>query len=292
MNRDVEEELHSRIRELELWNGTIAIRSLPGGITNRNFLVEDRRGQFVIRFGRELPDLGVYRRNEEVCHREAHRLGVAPEIVLANGGLLISRFIPSRTLTPEGVRQPGFAEKLASVLRRLHEGWGELSGDMLWFSPLQACRTYTATSRRLGAELPEDIEDLLAGLRVIHGRLGPYLPTLCHNDMLPANVLDDGQRIWIVDWEYAGVGHPLFDLAGISVNCEFSNEQDREFLTAYRGVFQPRDEVSLKILKVASLLREALWSVVQTRASDLDFDFREYAVRHFERYRRALSDLA
>ena len=109
--------------------------------------------------------------------------------------------------------------------------------------------------------------------------------------MLPANVLDDGKRVWIVDWEYAGMGHPLFDLAGFSANCGYSEEQDIEFLASYRGELRQQDLYELRVLKVASLLRDALWGVVQTVASDLDFDYREYARLHFEKFRAALSVL-
>jgi thiamine kinase-like enzyme len=91
------------------------------------------------------------------------------------------------------------------------------------------------------------------------------------------------------------MGHPLFDLAGISANCDFSDEQDAEFLTSYRGEFRPRDHYELRVLKVASLLRDALWGVVQTVASDLEVDYSDYARVYFEKYRDAmagLSDLA
>lgn len=264
---------------------------MPGGITNRNYRVWDKNGQFVARIGEELHVLGVDRRNERLCHREAERLGVAPPIAFAENGVMVTRYIPSRTLEPVAAREPGFPARLAEVLRQLHLGWDGLEGELFFFSPFQANRTYVTTSRKLGAELPTDIEWMLESTRKLSRVLSPYVPTLCHNDMLPANVLDDGGRVWIVDWEYAGIGHPMFDLAGFSINCGYTEELDREFLTAYRGEFLDADLRELRILKLASLLREALWSVVQTVASDLDFDFRDYALVHFEKFRRELISL-
>lgn len=278
-----------RIRALPLWRGPITLEPIAGGITNRNYLVREAHESFVARIGEELLVLGVDRRNEQLCHREAEALGVAPGLVFGENGVLVSRYIEGRSLTPEGVREPGFAPRLARVLRCLHDGWDRLGGDLRYFSPFQVNRTYVQTARRLGAALPADIDDLLEIARGDSRRIAPFTPTLCHNDMLPANVLDDGNRVWIVDWEYAGMGHPLFDLAGVSANCHFSEEQDVEFLTAYRGDFRPRDLAELGILKAASLLREALWSVVQTVASDLDFDYRGYADLNFERFREAPS---
>ena len=216
---------------------------------------------------------------------------MAPEVVFAEDGLLVSRFIPGRTLDPPGVRAPGFSTRLARCLRRLHDGRDALTGEMLYFSPFQANRTYVQTSLRLRATLPPDIDVMLEQTRLLSRRLSSFHPALCHNDMLPANVLDDGLRLWIVDWEYSGIGHPLFDLAGVSANCAFSDDQDVEFLSAYRGEFRPRDLDDLRILKVASLLREALWSVVQTKASNLDFNYCDYAVCNFALFREAMRDL-
>ncbi len=287
-----DDSLIRRIRSLPFWRGRVALEPLCGGITNRNFLVHDGDENYVARIGDDLLVLGVDRRNERLCHRSAHALGIAPEIVYSEDGVLVSRYIQGRTLDPSGVREPGFAIRLARTLRQLHEGWDRLSGELLYFSPFQANRTYVATSRRLGAELPSDIDAWIEEMRKFSRRLSPFTPTLCHNDMLPANILDDGDRLWIVDWEYAGIGHPLFDLAGVSANCAFSEEQDVEFLSSYRGEFRPLDLEELRILKAASLLREALWSVVQTKASDLDFDYREYADRNFGRFREAMRGLS
>jgi thiamine kinase-like enzyme len=286
------DDIHSqRIRSLPLWSRPITLRRLHGGITNRNYLVDDGNDQFVARIGEELLVIGVDRRNELQCHRAAEALGVSPPLVYGENGVLVSRYIPSRTLDPAGAREPGFAPRLARVLRQLHDGWDGLIGDMLFFSPFQSSRTYVATSRRLGAVLPADIDGMLEATRKLSHAIDPYIPALCHNDMLPANVLDDGRRVWIVDWEYAGMSHPLFDLAGFSANCDYSEEQDVEFLESYRGEFRPRDLRQLQVLKVASLLRDALWGVVQTVVSDLDVDYSEYARVYFEKFRNALSAL-
>jgi thiamine kinase-like enzyme len=290
---DSTDEIHAqRIRSLPLWSGPILLQRLDGGITNRNYLVQDANERFVARIGEELLGLGIDRRNELQCHRAAESLGVAPPLAYGENGVLVSRYIPSRTLDAAGAREPGLAPRVAQVLRQLHGGWDGLLGDLLFFSPFQASRTYVATSRRLGAELPADIDQMLEATRQLSRTIAPYVPTLCHNDMLPANVLDDGQRIWIVDWEYAGMGHPLFDLAGFSVNCGYSDDQDVELLESYYGEFRPRDLYELRVLKAASLLRDALWGVVQTVASDLEFDYREYARIHFEKFRESRLEAA
>ena len=289
---DRPDDIHAeRIRSLSFWSGPISLQPLAGGITNRNYLVVDDNEQFVARIGGELLVLGIDRRNELQCHRAAESLGVAPPLVYGENGVLVSRYIPSRTLDPAAAQEPGLAPRLAGVLRQLHDGWDGVIGDILFFSPFQASRTYVATARRRGAVLPADIDEMLKSVHDLSRTIAPYIPALCHNDMLPANVLDDGRRIWIVDWEYAGMGHPLFDLAGFSANCDYSAEQDVAFLESYRGELRRADVYELRVFKVASLLRDALWGVVQTVASDLDVDYHDYARAYFERFRDALARL-
>lgn len=287
------EEIHAqKIRELPLWTGPIRLEPLDGGITNRNYLVDHAGERFVARIGADLLILGIDRRNETQCHRAAQSLGVAPPLAHGEDGVIVSRYIPSRTLDPASAREPGIVAQIAQVLRQLHDGWDGLTGELLFFCPFQTSRTYVATARRLGAAFPADIDAMVETARRLSRTIAPYTPTLCHNDLLPANILDDGERIWIVDWEYAGMGNPLFDLAGVAANCGYSEDQEIAFLESYRGELRERDLYELRVLKVASLLRDALWGVVQTVVSDLDFDYHEYARFHFEKYRASLASVS
>jgi thiamine kinase-like enzyme len=105
-----------------------------------------------------------------------------------------------------------------------------------------------------------------------------------HPSVQRSNLIDDGQRLWLVDWEYAGIGHPLFDLANLSANAALDDDQESALLAAYRGQADPRDLAELRIFRAVSLLREALWATIQTVASDIDFDYRRYADEHFAAY--------
>jgi thiamine kinase-like enzyme len=278
-----------RLRALKFWKGPITVEPLAGGITNRNYRVRSAGTSYVARLCVARERLGIDRRNEVVCQRAAHAMGVAPAVVHHEEGVLISEHLSARTLGPADVREPAFVPRLAAVLRSLHGGWDRLTGEFLYFSAFQTVGTYAATARELGARLPGDLDALLDDARSLARGVAPFVPVLCHNDMLPANVLDDGRRVWLVDWEYAGVGHPLFDLAGVSANCGFSAADDAALLSAYRGTpgADPADLRELRVLKAMSLLREALWSVIQTVASDLAFDYAAYADTNFRAYRAA-----
>ncbi|MCZ6792477.1 MAG: phosphotransferase family protein [Planctomycetota bacterium] len=285
MDPDVE-----RLRSLPCWSGPIEAEPLQGGITNRNYVVRDGERRCVVRMCRELLHLGIDRRSEAACQKAAHSLGVAPAVVHQEEGVLVSEFLAGKTCTAEDVREPSSLEHIAGALRTLHDAWDRVAGDILYFSPFQTVRTYTATARSLGASLPGDIDDSLEDARKLSREISAFVPALCHNDLLAANILDDGERVRFVDWEYGGMGNPLFDLAGISANCSLSPEVEATFLEAY-GQPDERRLREMRILKTVSLLREALWATIQTVASDLDFDYGKYASDNLRAYREARSQL-
>lgn len=278
-----------RLQALDFWRAPIALEPLPGGITNLNYRVRMGAETYVARLSVELALLGIDRRNEVVCQRAAHSLGVAPAVIHHETGVLISEYIPGRTLSPPDVRDLAFVPRIAHVLRTLHDGWDTLNGEFLYFSAFQTVRTYARTAAELKAKLPVDIDALLEDARRLSGRIAPFVPVLCHNDLLPANILDDGHSVLLVDWEYAGIGHPLFDLAGVSANSGFDDSLDALFLAFYRSTTDvcPRDLAELRILKTMSLLREALWSAIQSVASNIPFDYTQYAATNFLAYREA-----
>jgi thiamine kinase-like enzyme len=290
--RRPDRQLARRLSRLDLGAGPATVERLEGGISNHNFVVTKGNNSYVARLCDERPLLGIDRRSEFVCHRVASELGIAPEVVHHESGLLVTRFVAGRTLTPADVRQPDSISRLAKLLRQLHDAWTKLTGQIVYFCPFQAVRTYARTASNLKADLPGDIDRLLADAGALAGRIAPFRPVLCHNDMLAANFIDDsGGRLWLVDWEYAGIGHPLFDLANLSANAAFSDEQDRALLAAYDGRVEPGRLIELCIFKAMSSLRESLWSTIQTVASEIRFDYDRYAADNLAAYRAARSRL-
>ena len=280
-----------RIQSLSCWSGPVSAEPIPGGITNRNYLVQDSGRSYVVRLCEERSFLGIDRRNERVCQQAACEAGVSPDVVHYEEGILVSRYVEARTLCDEDVRDPDAIVRLAAAVRQLHDARFDVVGEMLYFCPFQTVRTYTATARRLGAALPADIDALLRDARQSAAEITAFHPVLCHNDLLAANILDDGNRLWLVDWEYAGIGNPLFDLASISANSRFSHDLEATLLEAYAGRLEQQDLREMQILKTVSLLREALWAMIQTVASDIDFDYVSYAEENFAAYKEARGQL-
>jgi thiamine kinase-like enzyme len=228
-----------------------------------------------------------------VCQAAAATWGLAPEIIHHEDGLLVARLVDGRPLTTSEFADPAIVDRVAALLRRLHGTWDWLVGEVLYFCPFQAVRTYARTAAHLGAEMPGDLAAILEDVRALSRRIAPFRPVLCHNDLLPANLIDDGRRLWLVDWEYAGVGHPLFDLANVSANVALGEEREIALLSSYResDEVEPRELAELRIFRAVSLLREALWAVIQSVDSDIAFDYDAYARGNFEAYRTARARL-
>ena len=252
----------NRIRALPCWNGAIEITPLSGGLSNENFLVADASGKHVVRIGRDFPFHHVFRERELMTARAAHAAGFGPAVEYAEPGVIVGAFIVGRTYTGADVRAD--VERIAHLVRAFHrEMPNHVSGAGFMFWVFHVIRDYARTleagGSRMMAELPrylalaDELERAQALLPIVFG----------HNDLLPANFIDDGDRIWLIDFEYAGFNTSMFDLAGAASNAGMSEEESERLLSAYLGM-EPDDKIrrSHAAMQCASLLREAMWSMI------------------------------
>jgi thiamine kinase-like enzyme len=150
--------------------------------------------------------------------------------------------------------------------------------------------SYCVTATARGVRVPGEYAWAKELADEIELTRGSEAPAPCHNDLLNANFIDDGDRLRIVDWEYAGMGDRFFDLANFSINHEFGPGENELLLDAYFGAVRPADAAALSLMCFMSDFREAMWGVVQQGVSELDFDFVAYADEHFERLRRTAAE--
>jgi thiamine kinase-like enzyme len=257
---------------------------LDGGITNHNFRATLGGEEYVIRrHGQGTELLGIDRGAEEDATQAAAALGIAPELVARVPGAMVTRFVACTPLTAAELHE--HVDELALALRRFHDCALVLSSS---FSVPQLLADYARVVAEHGRTLPAAYADTAATVQRIAATVAPHLPRPCHNDLLAGNIIRaraDG-RLLIVDWEYAAMGDPYFDLGNLSVNNEFDDATDERLLAAYHGE-PPTDarRARLALMRVCSDAREAAWGVVQSVVSELDFDFDGYAARHFERLR-------
>lgn len=268
-----------------LWPGLEArITTLGGGITNHNFRVDIEGDSYVLRMGGASTELlGIDRRVEREASRRAFEVGIGPHVVgfAEPEGWLVTQFIHGRPISVEEMHQPRNVHRIASAVRRFHDA-APIPGA---FDPHVVVENYRREAEARGVVIPPAYEDALAMSHRIRDGRGMQRLVPCHNDLLNANFLDDG-NIKIVDWEYAGMGDRLFDLANLSVNNEFGPDEDRELLSSYFGEVRDEDLTALRQMKFMSDFREAMWGVLQSGISELDVDFEAYAAKHFERMSR------
>jgi thiamine kinase-like enzyme len=274
---------------LRCWKGPVTPEPVGGGITNANFLVHDAGQRYFVRIGDDIPVHGVMRFNELAANRAAHAAGIAPEVVHHEPGALVLQFIEGCSFTPEDVRRPENLERIVPLVRRCHREIPEyLRGPTLVFWVFQVIRDYAATLREDGTRMVRELPRLLAAAQTLERAVGPIDLVFGHNDLLAANFLDDGERLWLVDWEYAGFNSPLFDLGGLVSNNELSEEQEEWLLEAYFGRPVTADlRRRYAAMKCASLLRESMWSMVSEIHSSLDFDYVEYTTENLARFNQA-----
>ena len=268
----------------------LKLSPLDGGITNSNFRVDVGGESFALRIaGADTDMLGINREYEHAANLAAGKLGIAPEViyVIQPEGYLVTRFIAARTFPPEEITQPENIRRVMEVVRKIHS-MPEIPGA---FSVFRTVEEYAEIARRYQVEFPEKFGWLIERAHEAEEALmtdpEPLRP--CHNDLLNANFLIS-DRIYILDWEYAGMGDVYFDLANFSDHHELSDEQDQWLLECYFREATPRHTAHLKIMKVMSDFREAMWAMVQIGISQLDFDYRGYANKFFDRVFENIDD--
>jgi thiamine kinase-like enzyme len=277
-------ELSDILRRLESSLGPMTGEPTPldGGITNHNFRATFAGEDYVIRQpGKDTDLLGIDRDAERVANEAAARLGIAPAVAAALEDCLVTRFISCRPIAASELVDR--VEEIALALRSFHECAADLPSS---FRVPELLEDYAQIVRQRGGDVPAGYSDLVDLAARVAGALPLNNPRPCHNDLLPGNIIrvQDGGRMMIVDWEYAGMGDPRFDLGNLSINNQFDEATDERLLGAYHGG-APSDaqRAALKLMRVVSDAREAAWAVVQGLLSELEFDFEGYGREHFER---------
>jgi thiamine kinase-like enzyme len=262
----------------------VRVSVLTAGITNRNYLLQANGERVVVRvFGADTELLGIDRAAEELAARSAAAAGVGPQIVafLPGAGCLVARFVEGAAVPEEDLQRPDVMAAVVRSVRAIHA----CDPVPAAFPVFRIVEDYAALARTRGVGVPAAYEraaGLASRIESAFAR-APMRSTTCHNDLLNANFLMDAGHVWILDYEYAGMGDPFFDLGNLSINNGLSDEAQGYLLSAYFGDVRDGHRARLGLMRVMSDFREAMWGVVQQALSTLDVDYVAYADRHFER---------
>ena len=218
------------ISSIPIWQNKIIISKIDGGITNQNFLVTDSNKKYFVRVGEDIPEHLVSRSNELNSSIAAASLGIAPEVIYNNENLQVIKFIESKTLNDKDVKEK--IEDIILLIRKVHkEIPKKLNGQSIIFWVFHVIRHYSNYLENNKSKYSSMLSDLLTKSQILEEKSSPYEIVFGHNDLLPANFLDDGNRLWLIDWEYAGYNTPLFDLGGLSSNNNFDSKEEIFLLT-------------------------------------------------------------
>ena len=279
-------EKNKQLEALTFWQLPIQYKPLEGGMTNSNFRVEHGDKIYFVRLGEDIPEHGVYRFNELAASRAAFSCGISPEVVHQESGAMVLRFIEGKTLKSENLRDHSTMEKVVTLLKKCHFEMPQyLPGTTLIFWVFQVIRGYANTLRKGQSRMIPELSRFIEINMKLEKTVGAVDIRFGHNDLLFGNFIDDGLRLWLIDWDYAGFNSPLFDLANLASNNEYAEILEKQLLEMYyEKAVSPDLWKRYFAMKCASLLREAMWSMVSEIHSKIDFDYVQYTSENLDRF--------
>ncbi len=284
-------EAEKRVRELTIWKGDVILQPLKGGVSNASFSVQDSTGKYVARVGVDYPFHQVSRAREAIAARAAFDVGLSPEVIHTEMGLMVIRYIDAHTCTENDVRENSGA--CVSLIQQCHREMGRrVNGQGAIFWVFQILRDYAATLHGAGHSRAPEIPRWMKIVASLEAAQVPMPIIFGHHDLLPTNFMDDGKRLWLIDWEYGAFGTPMFDLANIAAANLFDDKLEENMLRQYFGR-SPDFALSRAYcaMKVAAALREAMWGMVsELYLNAPGVDYVAYATEHLGRFETILKD--
>lgn len=275
---------------LPIWRGTPRLSVLSGGITNVNFRITDNTGDYVLRMGADIPVHHITRAGELAASIAAHAAGVSPPVIYHGPGVLVIGYIHGRTLTPPDFQDDTLRGQAIDLIARAHRAMpAHLRGGAQAFWVFHVLRDYAARLMAEASPHAAALPPLMDQAQLLERALGPIDMVFGHNDLLAGNFIHDGTRLWLIDWDYAGWGSPLFDLGGFAANMALSPAQETAMLAQYFGTIPIDLPRRYAAMKAAAALREALWAMISQHHSTLDFDYAAYARACLDTYHTAFA---
>jgi thiamine kinase-like enzyme len=271
----------------------LVVSRLQAGANNENYVVEAGDGErYVLRVARPTADrFGLDRVRNVRAHEAAARAGVAPEIIAAKlpEAHYLSRFIAGPVLNNERIHRPGVVAAVGLALRGLHSAHA-IEGS---FSAFADTRRYLAIALEEGLGVPEGIDALTLKVDQIERVFNELdVPeTVCHNDLVPQNIIETAAGMRFVDFEFAGMGNPYFDLGNFAADAELNDAERGELVTAYFGLHDRSEDARVRLMVFMSGIRDALWSIVaEPVLGDLEWDYRAWSEENLRRAREAATN--
>jgi thiamine kinase-like enzyme len=277
--------IEEAVAKIEDWKGrNTSIQALSGGLTNSNYRVEvDGTPYFVRVPGQSTELLAVDRGNEYHNTKAAAQAGVAPNVLyyLPEYCVMVLEFLNGKTMSKDALNVPGMPTRIAKAIRQLHSGPRFLTD----FNMFRLTEYYLNLCKAREIRIPEGYLQRMPVIQQIEKAMSarPLDTVPCNNDLLAENYLDDGERLWLIDYEYSGNNDPTFELGNTCQEMEFNDDQIGEVCTAYFGNASPNLVARMKLNMIMSDVGWGLWAAIQARISSIDFDFWGWAIERWGR---------
>ncbi|HXD09576.1 MAG TPA: choline/ethanolamine kinase family protein [Anaerolineales bacterium] len=278
------------VNKIPEWAGKdISIHALSGGLTNSNFkVVVDDVPYFVRMPGASTDLLAINRDNEVHNSKAAFVAGVGPKVLhyLPEYNVMVLEFLHGRTMSKESLNEPGMPTRMAEAIKKLNDG----PRFLLDFNMFRLTEYYLSLCKERAIKTPDGYLDRFTTVQRIERAMSvkPLQTVPCNNDLLAENYIDDGEKLWLIDYEYSGNNDPTFELGNTCQEMQFNDEQIAEVCAAYFGEARQNIIARMKLNMIMSDVGWGLWAAIQAKISAIDFDFWGWAI---ERWGRAVEKM-
>jgi len=297
------DQARARVMEMDFWQGEVSVQIMPGGLSNHSFLVEDDGLKYAVRIGDDRPEHAVYRYNEITVSQAAHEAGLSPALVHHEPGAMVFEYLADGRVTDAAaLEQMDNMDRLVGTLGQCHLDLSdhlEVPGPMFWVFHLN--RRYARIIMQhgdtddgaFGGNSAPVLGRLMALNDELETAIGAITPVFCHNDLVAENILDDGVRFWLIDWEYGGWNDSLYDLACLAAHLDLGAEVADALLHRYLALcgrkINQTERRRFAAWKCAALIWAALWGGVGRMFANLDFDYAAYSRERIDLLERAVA---
>ena len=276
------------LKTFPIFTDEITVEKLGGGISNFSFLVTCNNDKFVAKFLNELTIFHTTHLQEIAANKAAHKLGIAPKIMYYNNKVIIFKHIQAKTLTTKDIKEEEKLRKLISLIKLIHKKIAYyFRGPAMISWNFYSVRDYIRTLKNLNSPHIEKFNNFLKDVKILEDISSPFEIVFTHGDLFLPNILDDGKKLWLVDWEYSGFNSPLTDIASLSKHGQLNQEEENFILKQYYNVpITSKLKHQFQAMKCCSILKETLWSMIAEVKPPIEYDFRQYTKEKLDVYRK------
>ena len=280
-------EVIKKLNAISFFQGEITVKRLYGGFSSYSYIVTHNNKKYVVRLLSDRKHYHVLNFHELAASKAAGIAGVAPKVTYNDKEFLIFEYIPSNPLTVEKIKEEKNLKKIIFLLKVIHKNVSKyFHGPALTFWHFHSIKDYARTLKEINSSYIGDLNTLLDDSEMFENMLSPSEIVFSHGDIYPLNILDDGKKLWLIDWEHAGFNHALTDLASLSKHGELNQNEENYILEQYYGESVTSQLMcQLNIIKCASILREILWSMIAEIKLPINYDFNDYTHKTLEIYK-------